>query len=42
MCKDSRKQFVKNPADRKILEEKKEITDKLLPERIPLAGISGQ
>ena len=39
MCKDCRKQFVINPVDRKISEEKKEIIDKLLLEKIPLAGI---
>jgi len=39
MCKDCRRQFVINPVDRKISEEKKEIIDKLLLEKIPLAGI---
>ncbi len=39
MCKDCRKQFVKNPVIRKIPDEKKELVDKLLPEKIPLAGI---
>jgi len=38
MCKDCRKQFVINPVDRKISEEKKEIIDKLLLEKILLVG----
>jgi len=39
MCKDCRKQFVENPDDRKITDEKKALTDKLLSEKVPLAGI---
>ncbi len=39
MCKDCREQFVKNPVIRKISDEKKELIDKFLLEKIPLAGI---
>jgi len=39
MCKDCRKHFVENPEPRKISDEKKELIDKLLLEKIPLAGI---
>ncbi len=39
MCKDCRKQFVENPDIRKITDEKKLLTDKMLLEKIPLAGI---
>jgi len=39
MCKECRKQFVENPDIRKITDEKKALTDKMLLERIPLAGI---
>jgi len=39
MCKECRKQFVRNPVIRKIPDEKKELIDKLLPEKISLAGI---
>lgn len=40
MCKDCRRQFVLNPKKQKISEEKKELIDRLLLERIPLAGIA--
>lgn len=39
MCKDCRKQIIENPVIRKISEEKKALIDKLLLERISLAGI---
>ena len=39
MCKDCRRHFVENPANGKISDEKKELTDKMLLEKIPLAGI---
>jgi len=39
MCRDCRKQFVENPDIRKIMDEKKSLTDKMLLERISLAGI---
>ncbi|OQY58397.1 MAG: hypothetical protein B6245_12020, partial [Desulfobacteraceae bacterium 4572_88] len=39
MCKDCRKHFVKNPVVREISDEKKEPIDRLLLEKIPLAGI---
>ena len=41
MCKDCRKQFVANPKKQKISDEKKELTDRLLLEKISLAGIAG-
>ena len=40
MCKDCRRHFVRNPAKGKISDEKKELTDRMLLERIPLAGIA--
>ena len=40
MCKDCRKHFVKNPVVREISDEKKELIDRLLLEKIPLAGIA--
>jgi IS1 family transposase/transposase-like protein len=40
MCKDCRKYFIENPDDRIISDEKKELIDKLLLEKIPLAGIA--
>jgi transposase-like protein len=40
MCKDCGRQFVKDPANKPISEEKKELIDKLLLEKIPLAGIA--
>jgi len=40
MCKDCRKHFIENPDDRRISDEKKELIDKLLLERISQAGIA--
>ena len=40
MCKDCRKHFVKNPVVREISDEKKELIDRLLLEKIPPAGIA--
>ena len=39
MCKDCRRQFVANPAQPQIPEYTKQLIDKLLLERISLAGI---
>jgi len=39
MCKDCRKYFIENPDNRRISDEKKELIDKMLLEKIPLAGI---
>ncbi len=39
-CKDCGRQFVENPAKKKISETIKELIDKLLLERVPLAGIA--
>jgi len=39
MCKDCRRQFVENPQQRRISAETKTLIDKLLLERISLAGI---
>lgn len=38
-CKDCRRQFVPNPENKKISQEKKELIDRLLFEKISLAGI---
>ena len=38
-CKDCSRQFVENPENR-IPQDKKDLIDKLLLERIPLAGIA--
>ena len=38
-CQDCGRQFVENP-ENKIAQEKKDLIDKLLLERIPLAGIA--
>jgi transposase-like protein len=38
-CKDCGRQFVENPENR-ISQDKKDLVDKLLLERIPLAGIA--
>ena len=38
-CKDCGRQFVENP-ENKIPQDKKDLIDKLLLERIPLAGIA--
>ena len=40
MCKDCGRQFVENPTNKKISRETWELVDKLLLEKIPLAGIS--
>jgi insertion element IS1 protein InsB len=39
MCKDCRRQFVADPAQRRISDDTKQTIDKLLLERISLAGI---
>ena len=40
MCKDCRRQFVSDPGNKKISVETKELTDRLLLEKISLAGIA--
>jgi IS1 family transposase len=40
LCKDCRRQFVENPIQTRIPDWKKELIDKLLLERISLAGIA--
>ncbi len=40
MCKACGRQFVKEPVNKPISEDKKKLTDKLLLEKIPLAGIA--
>ncbi len=40
LCKECRRQFVLNPEKHKIIDAEKALIDKLLLERIPLAGIS--
>ncbi len=40
MCKDCGRQSVENPENKNISQEKKDITDRLLPEKIPPAGIA--
>lgn len=40
MCKECGRQFVKNPKFRRISDKTKEIIDRLLLERISLAGIA--
>ena len=40
MCKDCDRQFIENPANNPISEEKKKLIGKLLLEKIPLAGIA--
>ena len=40
MCKDCRRQFVENPKHRRISEEQRLLIDRLLLEKIPLAGIA--
>jgi len=39
-CKNCKRQFVENPKNKKISQEKIELIDRLLLEKIPLAGIS--
>ena len=40
LCKTCLRQFVENPKNKPISTQKKETIDKLLLERIPLAGIA--
>lgn len=40
VCKDCRRQFVENPRQKKVSEETQGIVDRLLLERLSLAGIS--
>jgi transposase-like protein len=40
LCKDCRRQFVENPIQTRIPEHKKELINKLLLEKISLAGIA--
>ena len=40
LCKDCSRQFVENPQDKKISDAQWRIVDKLLVERISLAGIA--
>lgn len=40
MCSDCKRQFIENPTNRVIPDEKWESVDKLLLEKIPIAGIS--
>jgi transposase-like protein len=39
-CKDCRRQFVENPENKRISDETWRFVDKLLLEKIPIAGIS--
>ena len=39
-CKKCKKQFIENPINKKISQEKIDLIDRLLLEKIPLAGIS--
>lgn len=39
MCKTCKRQFVENPTNKRIPQETWELVDKLLLEKIPLAGI---
>ena len=39
-CKDCNRQFIKNPTKKTISDTTKAFIDKMLLERIPLAGIS--
>ena len=39
-CKECNRQFVKNPQNKSIPKEKWDLVDKLLLEKIPIAGIS--
>jgi transposase-like protein len=39
-CKECGRQFIENPSKKIISEEQKNIIDRLLSERIPLAGIA--
>ena len=40
MCKDCGRQFIENPTNKPISEEKKKLIDRLLLEKLPLAGIA--
>jgi IS1 family transposase/transposase-like protein len=40
LCKDCGRQFVENPKHRRISDQQKSLIDKLLLEKIPLAGIA--
>ena len=40
LCRDCKRQFVENPKKKPICDETKQLIDKLLLERIPLAGIA--
>jgi IS1 family transposase len=40
MCRDCGREFVENPTQKRISQETKDMIDKLLLERIPLAGIA--
>lgn len=40
LCKDCNRQFVLNPKNKVIGEETKDLIDKLLLEKLPLAGIA--
>lgn len=40
MCKDCKRQFVADPVQRRITDDTKQMIDKLLLERISLAGIA--
>ncbi len=40
MCKSCGRQFVKDPVNKPIPQEKKALIDKLLLEKLPLAGIA--
>ena len=40
MCKDCKRQFIENPTNKVISKETWELVDKLLLEKIPIAGIS--
>jgi len=40
MCLDCKRQFVENPANRAVSDKTWELVDKLLLEKIPIAGIS--
>ena len=40
MCKDCGRQFIENPANKPISEERKKLIDSLLLEKLSLAGIA--
>ncbi len=39
-CKDCGRQFIENPTHKRITQQTKDLIDKLLLEKIPLAGIA--